>query len=263
MPRTINNVGLDILKEFEAGPQGNCQPALRAYLCPAGKWTIGWGHTLGVKEGQVISREYAEDILRLDLADSCKAVEAAVDNGRTSSNEFSALVLLHFNIGHAAFMGSSPLRLHKAGKKTEAANAFALWRKCTDPKTGQIVDSPGLIRRRAAEAALYLKAEFRDQAMPQAVAPEKSPVVSKTVLTAGAGIVAGAGSVVDQVSTMKGVVDQATAAMTSMGAFKAAMSGMFTGKGLSVVLGTVAVVCIAVVLGRYILKVRRGEVSVR
>ena len=42
---------------------------LKAYLCPAGKWTIGYGHTAGVTEGMAISQAHAEDLLRADVID--------------------------------------------------------------------------------------------------------------------------------------------------------------------------------------------------
>ena len=48
MPREINAAGYRLIKEFEAGPLGNSQPALKPYLCPAGRWTNGWGNTHGV-----------------------------------------------------------------------------------------------------------------------------------------------------------------------------------------------------------------------
>ena len=55
MPREINTAGLCLIKEFEAGPQGNSQPALMPYRCPAGRWTNGWGNTQGVEPGVAIT----------------------------------------------------------------------------------------------------------------------------------------------------------------------------------------------------------------
>jgi lysozyme len=261
--RSINDAGLDILKEFEAGPQGNRQPALTTYFCPAGKMTIGWGHTIGVTPGMMITPAQADEFLVDDLADSCAVVEKAVEGVPTTDNEFAAMVLLAFNVGAGGFLGSTVLRLHKAGKKTDAAAAFAMWRKMTDPSTGQLVDSPGLIRRRSMEAALYLKAEFQQPAMPQEVEPPKSIVTSKTVIAGVTGVLTGAGSIVDNAGSIKDVVDNVTAATASMASLKASLGAIASGKGLGAIFAIVSVACIATVVGRYVLKARKGDVTVR
>ena len=121
---------------------------LRAYLCPANVWTIGYGSTgPHVKPGMTISLAEAERLLRDDLVRFEAGVLARADD--PSPAEFGAMVSLAFNIGLGAFNRSSVLRHHNAGNKQAAAGAFALWNK----GGGRVL--PGLTRRRNAEAALY------------------------------------------------------------------------------------------------------------
>ena len=139
----VNEAGLELIKKFEG-------LRLRAYRCPAGVWTIGYGHTKTARRGQVITEAEADRLLREDLRIFEKGVLEAIGNAPTTSNQFSAMVSLAFNIGLGAFRRSKVLALHKAGKTAEAAKAFANWRRAG----GKVL--PGLVRRRAAEAKLYL-----------------------------------------------------------------------------------------------------------
>src|ERR1700754_4887189 len=157
MPREINAAGYCLVKEFEAGPLGNSQPALVPYYCPAGKLTNGWGNTHNVKPDVAITLAQAEaDLERnLDWAEEC--VDKVCPG--TNDNEFAAMVSLCFNIGpdpRAGFPSSTVRRQFNAGNKQAAAAAFPLWRKIRDPNTGNLVDSSGLLRRRNVEAALFL-----------------------------------------------------------------------------------------------------------
>ena len=134
----------------------------RAYLCPAGVWTIGYGFTKGVKPGDVITREHADARLGAELEHFAAGVRRLLTLPATP-NQFGAMVSLAFNIGLAGFGRSSVLRLHNAGDFAGAARAFALWNKAG----GQVL--AGLVRRRAAEAALYLTPE------PVVVVPTVEP----------------------------------------------------------------------------------------
>lgn len=124
-----------------------------AYLCPAGVWTIGYGFTSGVNPGDVITREDADARLDAELAHFASGVRPLLTRPATP-NQFGAMVSLAFNVGVAAFARSSVLRLHNAGDFAGAARAFALWNKAG----GKVL--PGLVRRRAAEADLYLTPEI-------------------------------------------------------------------------------------------------------
>ena len=138
----INQAGLNIVKEFEG-------LRLSAYKCPAGVWTIGYGHTEGVTRGMQITKEEAEDLLRHDLQLFENGVKRFIGDALTNENQFSAFVSLAYNIGIGAFGKSSALREHKAGNYDLAANKIMLWNKAG----GKVL--AGLIRRRKAESKLY------------------------------------------------------------------------------------------------------------
>lgn len=193
MPRDTNAAGLALYHEFEQGPGGG--PALKAYLCPSGIWTIGWGHTgPDVRAGSTITGPEADRLLDLDLDEAEGDVSGALIRPATD-NEFAAMVSLRFNIGRAGFLGSSVLRLHNAGDRAGAAKAFALWNKGRNGQ-GHLVVLNGLVRRRATEAALYMQPTAEEQATdPQrtraaVVVPSSDPVAP--VAKVGGSIVAAA-----------------------------------------------------------------------
>ena len=86
---TTNHAGLLIIKKFEG-----CK--LTAYKCPAGVWTIGWGHTGNVQEGDKITLAQAETLLRMDLVSREKWLSML--NLKVNENQFSALISLIYNI---------------------------------------------------------------------------------------------------------------------------------------------------------------------
>lgn len=84
--------GLSLIKQFEG-----CR--LTAYKCPAGVWTIGYGHTAGVKQGQKITQEQADGLLTEDLQKYEKKVDKYDGRYWWNQNEFDALVSFAFNVG--------------------------------------------------------------------------------------------------------------------------------------------------------------------
>lgn len=129
---------------------------LNAYLCPAKKWTIGYGQTEGVKEGDVWTEEQATD----DLVDEIEWRQRAVLNScklRPNENQLAALVSLIYNIGVHNFRTSTLLKLHNAGKFKEAGDAFRSWVFIT--VNGRKIKVDGLENRRERERALYLSEE--------------------------------------------------------------------------------------------------------
>lgn len=142
MSRKVNEKGLSLIKDFEG-------LRLEAYQCSASVWTIGYGHTEGVKSGHRITKEVAEKILMDDLDIFESGVNKATSDLLLSDNEFSALVSLSFNIGLFAFQKSTLLKNLRYGKKTEAAAEFLKWNKAG----GKV--SQGLARRRKAEQVLF------------------------------------------------------------------------------------------------------------
>lgn len=140
--RSINAAGLSLIKEFEG-------LRLKAYKCPAGIWTIGYGHTgRDVTPSQAITEDRAEALLKADLARFELGVERLAKDA--NDNQFSAMVSLAFNIGLGAFEGSTVLKRHNLGNKLGASRAFPMWNR----GGGKVL--PGLVRRREAEAKLYL-----------------------------------------------------------------------------------------------------------
>jgi GH24 family phage-related lysozyme (muramidase) len=141
--RKLNKAGLDLIKEFEG-----CK--LKAYQDSVGVWTIGYGHTKGVKRGDVITQKQAEDIFEDDINIFAPGVEKLIDND-VNDNEFAAMVSLAFNIGLSAFGRSGLLRAVNRGDFGTAANEFLKWNKAG----GRVL--AGLTRRRKAERALFIK----------------------------------------------------------------------------------------------------------
>jgi len=143
MTRQINAVGLAIIKENEG-----CK--LQAYLCPAKVPTIGYGHTgPEVKLGQVITIDRADALLAADLARFEDGVTHLTPF--SNDNQFSALVSFAFNEGLGKLRGSTLLAKHNAADYVEAAKEFGKWTFAD----GKVMS--GLVKRRAAEAALYSK----------------------------------------------------------------------------------------------------------
>lgn len=138
-----SNAGLDLIKKYEG-----CR--LTAYKCPAGVWTIGYGHTNGVKKGQKISRKQAENFLREDIGKFENGVKKAV-SVRLTQNQFDALVSFTYNVGLGAFKTSTLRRKLNAGDYAGASKEFLKWNKAG----GVVLD--GLKRRRNAEKALFDK----------------------------------------------------------------------------------------------------------
>lgn len=116
----LSEKGINLIKNFEG-----CR--LQAYKCPAGKWTIGYGHTGNdVKQGRCISKEQAENLLKQDLIIHCNNVSKLVKIP-LKQNEFDALVSFEYNVGYGNFSKSTMLRLLNSGNKTAAVKEFDKW----------------------------------------------------------------------------------------------------------------------------------------
>lgn len=125
---------------------------LVAYRDIADIWTIGWGHTKGVKAGDAISQEEADKQLLDELHRVAEGVIALLTRD-ASTWQFGAMVSLAYNIGLRAFAQSSVLRAHNAGDFATAQRCFGLWNRATI--NGKRQEVAGLTARRAREAALY------------------------------------------------------------------------------------------------------------
>lgn len=125
---------------------------LKAYLCPAGKWTIGYGHTAGVTEGMAISQAHAEDLLRADVID-CAGRMASYIKAPVTKWQFIALVSLSFNVGD--LRRKAPKLLHNLNSRQEDKAAHEFLDICQ--AGGRVVE--GLKRRREKEAKMFLRAD--------------------------------------------------------------------------------------------------------
>jgi len=144
---TVSNAGIALIKRFEG-----CR--LSAYPDPGSgrePWTIGWGTTgidgQPVRPGMTISQAQADELLLADVARHAAEVAAALGEAPTTQAQFDALVSFHYNTG--AIGRATLTRRHRAGDFEGAAREFARWTR-SGTRT-----MPGLVRRRAAEAALY------------------------------------------------------------------------------------------------------------
>ena len=141
--RTINQDGVDLIKEFEG-------LHLTPYLCPSKVWTIGYGHTRTVRSGQQITQAQADLLLDEDLS----LVERAISRLVTvplNDNQFSALVCFAFNVGTGNFESSTLLKLLNRGWYEQVPAQLMRWNRAGGEVFG------GLSRRRAAESRLWNK----------------------------------------------------------------------------------------------------------
>ena len=122
---------------------------LKAYKCPAGVWTIGYGHTRGVKECDVITEKQADLYLLDDLRDAENAVNIHT-KVKLNQNQFDALVSFVYNLGSGNFKSSTLLKKLNAGDYIGAANEFKRWNKAG----GKVLN--GLVKRRASETNLFI-----------------------------------------------------------------------------------------------------------
>ena len=139
-----------LLKKFEG-----CK--LKAYKCPAGIWTIGYGHTSAagtptVMEGMAITQKQADDILRQDLVKYETAVYEIVKQPLTQ-HQFDVVVDFAYNAGVGALKSSTLLKKINAGDFDAVPAELMKWTK----GGGKVL--PGLVRRRQAESAWWSSGE--------------------------------------------------------------------------------------------------------
>ena len=137
----ISDEGVALVKKHEG-------LRLKSYLCPAGKWTVGYGHTRSAEPGMMISEGFALQLLMVDL----EAAEACVNRQELNltQRQFDALVCFVFNIGCAAFSNSILLKRIKRGATVDEIREQ--WMRWVHGG-GKIL--PGLVKRREEEWRLY------------------------------------------------------------------------------------------------------------
>lgn len=209
MSRRVDEETVALIKQWEG-----YRPD--AYLCPAGVWTIGYGTTGGVREGQRISQAEAERMLRMDLRRFENIVEDAV-TVRLTDAQFGALVSLTYNIGGEAFRTSTLLRKLNAGDYAAVPQELMRWNRVA----GRV--SRGLTNRRAAEAGLWARGDYVSSR-------DKAPVAPP-----------GEGAELAKVSAAAGAAATASPALHVLG-------------GLPVWVAVAVVVCIAALAALYLLR---------
>ncbi len=144
----ISQEGLGLIKKFEG-----CE--LEAYVCAAGVWTIGYGSTKGVKEGDKISQEEADKLLlhEMDEYEGYITDNVTVD---LKQNQFDSLVSWVFNLGPTNLKASTMLKVLNLGNFEGVPEQMKRWNKAN----GKTLD--GLIRRREAEALLFEGKEWHE-----------------------------------------------------------------------------------------------------
>ncbi|MFA9462933.1 MAG: lysozyme [Velocimicrobium sp.] len=144
MGKKIAKAGFELIKSFEG-----CR--LTAYKCPAGVWTIGYGHTgrvrgLKIKEGLKISHKKADALLKRDLRVFQKSVNKAKIGFRPNQNQFDALVSFTFNVGP----GNLNRLLSNGSRDAKTvADKMVLYNKANGKEL------TGLTRRRKEEQKLF------------------------------------------------------------------------------------------------------------
>ena len=144
----ISQEGLALIKKFEG-----CE--LEAYKCAAGVWTIGYGSTKGVKEGDTISQEDADKLLTHEMEEYEGYINDLVEVN-LEQNQFDALVSWVFNLGPANLKASTLLKVLNAKDYEGVPAQIKRWNKAG----GKVLQ--GLIRRREAESLLFEGKEWHE-----------------------------------------------------------------------------------------------------
>lgn len=139
MRRTLSQNGLNLIKKWEG-------LRLKAYKCSAGKWTIGYGHTMGVTKNMTCIQEQADAWLYSDCQNAMDVVNRWDTVYNWSQNEFDALVSFTFNCGSANL---NRLLQNGTRSRAEIEKYLPQYRKAG----GRVVQ--GLINRRNDELKLF------------------------------------------------------------------------------------------------------------
>lgn len=151
--RETSPAGIDLIHSFESLHKVLPDGRIAAYPDPGPTglpWTIGWGSTgPDIGRDTVWTRAQADARFEADLAKFEAGVAKAIGNAATSQPQFDAMVSLAYNIGLGNLQSSTLLKKHLAGDNAGAQREFGKWVNAKGKRL------PGLVRRRAAEAALY------------------------------------------------------------------------------------------------------------
>ena len=145
---------IDIIKHYEGWVS-------RPYRCPAGKWTIGWGHLCEAAHPPITPEHLGITYLREDLGEALSGVERlAPFLAEGPEQRVVALTSWVFNLGSGNLASSTLLRRLREGRWNDAASEMLRWDKATGPDGVKRV-LPGLVKRRQSEAHLFLTGECK------------------------------------------------------------------------------------------------------
>lgn len=156
----ISEAGIQLIKSFEG-----CHNT--AYRCPAGLWTIGYGHVLypdqarlktpersayplRPEHNRVFDYDEIDELLEKDIERFEAGVSRLCPASNDSQSHFDAMVAFSFNVGLGNLQASTLRMKYNRGEFEGAADEFLKWRK----SNGVVL--AGLVRRREAERALFL-----------------------------------------------------------------------------------------------------------
>ncbi len=154
MTNATSATGLALIQQYEGF---RAEPT----RLPDGNWLVGYSHVRVGEAGEAVNENEAAQLLTIDVAAYEKLVNARVTQPLNQA-QFDALVSFAFSVGAEAFEQSQVLRRVNAGDYLTAACAIDAWRKADVGGETVIVDS--LVRRRAAEKALFLRDMAHDVA---------------------------------------------------------------------------------------------------
>lgn len=206
-PDSLSDTGIALIKRFEG-------LRLEAYQDEGGVWTIGYGHTKGVKRGHTITEEQAEAFLREDLASVRKAIKLYV-KVPLSQRQYDALASWTFNLGVGNLRSSTLLKVINRRDYEGVPEQIVRWNKVK--VDGKFKVSRGLVRRRTAEAAMFaMDAPFASDGgepmvqKPRAVDEGTKPLKkSRTLWGAGAAAIgATLTATAEQLQPLVGTVPQ-------------------------------------------------------
>jgi lysozyme len=151
--RELTQAGVNLIKHFESCMKRvGKEDKYKAYKCPAGVWTCGWGttseHGHKISPDTVWTMQQCNDIARKDMLQFTSEVRKMV-KVLLHPWQFDALVSFAYNCGSGALKGSTLLKKVNAGDHAGAVKEFPKWNKAN----GKVL--AGLTRRRASEALLY------------------------------------------------------------------------------------------------------------
>lgn len=193
----ISERGLDFITSFEGKHKNIGDGRYKAYLDKIAVphvWTIYCGLTKGVYEGMIVTEEEGDRLFRKELAVCEDHVERCVEVP-LNQNQFDALVSFTYNCGPGALQTSTMLSLLNEGKYETVPAQLARWCHAGGKKVN------GLVRRRAAEGALFLDPMPEDLPIPDGVDEEPVPQMPQRVEEAPAGRVT---EVITQSWTLRG-----------------------------------------------------------